>query len=87
MANYVAYPDIVEKIRSGRLDGQLLSLIHECEQRQEDRKDQLRMRVKDIFGENAVIVVEPRTPNTILCGAEEGGVATCGPAADCPHGA
>lgn len=80
---------VIQIIQSGKVDNALIRITDQIRARQEWLEEDTRKRVKQIFGDDAEIVTPPEltlTPRTILCGAEIGGIPTCGPASDCPHG-
>lgn len=78
---------IAQRIQSGGLDGSLDSIEGAIAARRAEIKANLEDRVKEVYGPDAEIVVKhaAKTPTEALCGAELGGVPTCGPASDCPH--
>jgi hypothetical protein len=81
---------VIQIIESGKVDRALERIRKALDDRQVAREAEALKQAKEVFGDNAEIVVPKppvlRQPNTILCGAETGGIPTCGPAADCPHG-
>lgn len=77
-------------IEHGRLDGGLAVLEAAIAARHAARKAKLDDEIKEIYGPDAHVAYDrPKAygfePNSAQCGAELGGVPTCGPASDCPH--
>ncbi len=82
--------EVVDTVRNGRwFDRSLDALEEAIADRRKAIHAELEAKVKEVYGPEATIVL-PKPPvyrgGTLECGALDGGVATCGPAADCPHG-